>query len=123
MLVLLLWITNKALPRMCVYANALAEPVMEVSITLAGIAIIFGVFGINIFSNIMKMVVGGTMKAIGYLVRTTIQAIGWFVRNTLRMIPRVFQGSRRAFAQMGMSPLLSNVLAIIVVIIFIAIIV
>ena len=124
MLVLfILWITNEALPRIGTYANALAEPVMEVSITLAGIAIRFGAFGVNLFSNIMKIVVGGIIKGTGYLVRTTIQAIGWFVRSILRMIPRIFYGSRRAFAQMGMTPLLSNVLAIIVVIIFIAIIV
>ena len=51
------------------------------------------------------------------------QAIGWIVRNTFRMIPRVFNGSRKTFNQLGLKVWISNILAVIVVVVFVAIII
>lgn len=117
------FIVNVALPQLGAYANALLEPIMTIVITLAGIVMLFGAVGMRISNNLGSTIVGGIFRAIGYLGRILIEAIGWIIRNTFRMIPRVFNGSRRTFNQMGMSPVISNVLAVVAVIVVIAVII
>ena len=77
----------------------------------------------KISNNLGSTVVGGIFRAIGYICRTIITAIGWIIRNIFRMIPRVFNGSRRTFNQIGINALVSNLLAIVVVVIVLAIII
>lgn len=123
LIVLYLFIMNVALPQIGAYAQALIEPVMVIVITLAGIVILFGAVGMKISNNLGSTVVGGIFRAIGYICRTIITAIGWIIRNIFRMIPRVFNGSRRTFNQIGINALVSNLLAIVVVVIVLAIII
>lgn len=123
MIALYLFIMNVALPQIGAYAQALIEPVMVIVITLAGIVMLFGAVGIKISNNLGSTVVGGIFRAIGYICRTIITAIGWIIRNIFRMIPRVFNGSRRTFNQIGINALVSNLLAIVVVVIVLAIII
>lgn len=123
LIVLYLFIMNVALPQIGAYAQALIEPVMVIVITLAGIVMLFGAVGIKISNNLGSTVVGGIFRAIGYICRTIITAIGWIIRNIFRMIPRVFNGSRRTFNQIGINALVSNLLAIVVVVIVLAIII
>lgn len=117
------FIVNVVIPQLGAFTNALIEPVMIIVITLAGITMLFGAVGMRISNNLGATIVGGILRGIGYVCRTIINAIGWILRNTFRMIPRVFNGSRQVFNQMGMSTVVSNILAIIAVVIFIAIII
>lgn len=123
LIALYLFIMNVALPQIGAYAQALIEPVMVIVITLAGIVMLFGAVGMKISNNLGSTVVGGIFRAIGYICRTIITAIGWIIRNIFRMIPRVFNGSRRTFNQIGINALVSNLLAIVVVVIVLAIII
>lgn len=118
-----LFIVNVAVPQISTYAQALLEPIMVIVITLAGIVMLFGAVGMKISNNLGSTVVGGIFRGIGYLCRALFQALGWIIRNTFRMIPRVFNGSRRTFNQIGLNTLISNILAVVVVIAFVAIII
>ncbi len=123
LIALYLFIVNVALPQAGVYAQALLEPVMEIVIVLAGIVMLFGAVGITISHNLASTVVGGIFRAIGYIVRTSVRAIGWIVLSIFRMIPRVFIGSRRTFYRLGVNAFVSNLLAVIVLGIVLAIII
>ena len=123
LIALYLFIVNVALPQIGAYAQALLEPVMVIVITLAGIVMLFGAVGMKISNNLGSTVVSGIFRAIGYVCRTIIRAIGWIIRNIFRMIPRVFNGSRRTFNQLGMNALVSNLLSIIVTVVFLAIVI
>lgn len=123
LIALYLFIVNVVLSRVGVYAHALLEPIMVIVITLAGIVMLFGAVGMRISNNLGSTVVGGIFRAFGYICRTIIRAISWIVRNIFRIIPRVFNESRRAFIQIGMNDLVSTILAVVVVIIFLAIII
>lgn len=118
-----LFIINVALPQIVAYANASIITIMVIVTILAGIVMLFGAVGMRISNNLGATIVGGILRGIGYVCRTIINAIGWILRNTFRMIPRVFNGSRQVFNQMGMSTVVSNILAVIAVVIFIAIII
>ena len=117
------FVMNVAVPQIGAYAQALLEPVMVIVITVAGIVMLFGAAGMKISNNLGSTVVGGIFRAIVYLCRMIFQAIGWIVLNTFRMIPRVFNGSRRTFNQLGLKAWVSNILAVIVVVIVVAIII
>lgn len=117
------FIINVVVPQLAAYANALVEPVMTIIITLAGILMILGAMGIRISNNLGSTILGGIFRVVGYLGRTLIQAIGWIVRNTFRIIPIVFNGSRRTFTQLGLNSLVSNLLALVVVVIVVVIII
>ena len=123
LIALYLFIVNVALPQIGALAQALLEPVMVIVITLAGIVMLFGAVGMKISNNLGSTVVSGIFRAIGYVCRTIIRAIGWIIRNIFRMIPRVFNGSRRTFNQLGMNALVSNLLSIIVTVVFLAIVI
>ena len=118
-----LFVVNVALPQLGSYADALLEPVMTIVITLAGIVMLFGAVGLKISNNLGSTIVGGIFRITGYLCHTIIKAIGCIIRYTFRLIPRVFTESRRAFSQMGLSTLLSNLLSVMVVTIVVAIII
>ncbi len=123
LIALYFFIVNVAVPQISAYAQALLEPIMVIVITLAGIVMLFGVVGMKISNNFGSTVVGGIFRGVGYLCRILLQALGWVIRNTFRMMPRVFNGSRRTFNQMGLNAVLSNILAVVVVIVFVAIII
>ena len=123
LIALYFFIVNVAVPQISAYAQALLEPIMVIVITLAGIVMLFGVVGMKISNNFGSTVVGGIFRGVGYLCRILLQALGWVIRNTFRMMPRVFNGSRRTFNQMGQNAVLSNILAVVVVIVFVAIII
>lgn len=123
LIALYFFIVNVAVPQISAYAQDLLEPIMVIVITLAGIVMLFGVVGMKISNNFGSTVVGGIFRGVGYLCRILLQALGWVIRNTFRMMPRVFNGSRRTFNQMGLNAVLSNILAVVVVIVFVAIII
>lgn len=123
LIALYLFIMNVDWLQIGAYAQALLEPIMVIVITLAGIVMLFGAVGMKISNNLGSTVVDGIFRAIGYICRTIITAIGWIIRNTFRMIPRVFNGSRRTFNQIGINALVSNILALVVVVIVLAIII
>lgn len=105
------------------YALALLKPIMVIVITIAGIVMLFGAVGMRISNNLGATVVGGIFKGIGYICRTLLQAFGWIVRNAFRMIPRIYNESKRIFSQMGLNTTVSALLAVLVVIAFIALLI
>lgn len=123
LIALYFFLVNVAIPQIGAYAQVLLEPIMVSVITLAGIVMLFGAVGMKISNNLGSTVVSGIFRGIGYLCRTLFQALGWIIRNTFRMIPRVFNGSRITFNQMGLNAVISNILAVVVVIAFVAIII
>ena len=123
LIALYLFIVNVAVPQLGAYANALLEPMMTIVITLAGIVMLFGAVGMRVSNNLGSTIIGGIFRAVGYLGRTFIQAIGWVLRNAFRLIPSVFNESRRIFNQLGLNAPLSNIFAVLVVIVFVAIII
>ena len=123
LIALCFFIVNVLLPQIAAYAQAFVELILVIVITMAGIVMLFGAVGMKISNNLGSTVVSGIFQAIGYTCRTIIKAIGWIARNIFKMIPSVFNESRRTFRQIGANELISNLLAVLVVIIFLAIII
>lgn len=123
LIALCFFIVNVLLPQIAAYAQAFVELIMVIVITMAGIVMLFGAVGMKISNNLGSTVASGIFQAIGYTCRTIIKAIGWIARNIFKMIPPVFNESRRTFRQIGANDLISNLLAVLVVIIFLAIII
>lgn len=123
LLALYYFIMNVAVPQVGTYAQALLEPVIVISITLAGIVMIFGAVGIKISNNLGSTIMNGIFRAIGYLFQLLFRAIAWIVRSTFRLLPRVFAENRRVFTQLGLNPVLSNALAVLVTAFVLAIII
>lgn len=124
LLALYFLIVRVVLPQLGSYALALLEPAIVIVIALAGIVLLFGAVGMKISNNLGSTIVGGLFKGLGYLCRTLFQAFGWIITNTFRMIPRVFNRSRSVLInQMNLNTSISNVLATIIVIIFVAVII
>ena len=111
------------IPQLAAYASALLAPVMTIVIILFGLIMIFGAIGIRISNNLGSTIFGGIFRGIGFLVRSLFHAIGWIVTRTARMIPRLFTGSRNAYATMGAGSFLRNLLAVITVIVAVVIII
>lgn len=120
---LYLALTRVVIPQLGAYLNALLAPVMTIVIILFGLIMVFGAVGIKISENLGSTIFGGIFRGIGFLVRTAFNAIRWIVTRTLRMIPRLFVGSRNAYATMGAGMFLRNLLATITVIIVVAVII
>lgn len=112
-------LVNVAVPQMGAYAQALFEPIMLIVISLAGLVMIFGSVGMKISNNLGSTVVGGIFKGISYFVRMIFKAFAWIFVNTFKMIPRVFNGTRKSFK----NPVVGTIFAIITVILFVAIII
>ena len=123
MLIALYLVIKNLLPALGSNLKALVEPLMLIVITLAGITMLFGAVGMKISNNLGSTIVGGIFRAIGYICQTIIRSIGWIIRSIFRMIPHVFTESRRTFDQLGINGWLSNILAIVFVIIVLAIII
>lgn len=117
------FIVNVVIPQIGAYASALLEPVMVITITLAGLVMIFGAVGIRISNNLGSTVVNGIFRAIGYVGRSLFQGIAWVIRSVFNLLPRVFVESRRVFSQMGLNTTLSNLFAVLVTVLVLAIII
>lgn len=123
LIALYFFIVNVVLPQVGAYAQALLEPIIVIVITLAGIVMIFGAVGINISNNLGSTVINGIFRAISYICHNLIQAISWIIQNIFRLVPIVFTGSRRTFIQIGLNPVLSNIFALIVSVVFLALVI
>lgn len=117
------FIKNVALPHIGAFARALFEPTMIIVIMVAGIVLLFGAAGFKISNNLGSTVIGGIFRAIGYVCRSIIQGVAWIIRSIFRMIPRLFNESRRTFRQMGLSEFLSNLLSLLTTLVVLAIII
>lgn len=123
LIVLYFFFINILVPQVVAYLLALLEPLMVIVITMAGIVMLFGAVGMKISNNLGSTIMNGLFRGIGYIFNSLFRAIAWIVRSTFRLLPRVFNESRRAFMQIGLNALVSNLLAVIVAIIFVIIII
>ena len=110
-------------PRVGAFASALVEPVVVVTIALAGLGMICGSVGLWIFDNLGTTVVSGLLRAVGYIGRSLIQGIAWVLRRIFHFLSRVFNESRRAFGEMGMKTAPRNLLAALVTLLVAAVII
>lgn len=114
---------NIIMPQLGAYAEAVFEPIMLIIITLTGMIILLGTVGIKVSNNLGSTIVGGFFMSVGYLCRTLFKALGWIISNTCKLIPKVFNESRNVFSQIGINTAVSNILAIFVVVAFVAVII
>ena len=117
-----LWLSN-LLPGCGRALLAVVYSFMPIVITLGGILMLLSIVGIRVSNNLGSTIVGGIFRAIGYLVRTIFNAAGWLIRGFFHCIPRVYNGSRRMFGQMHLNAPVSNILAGLLTLLFIAIII
>ena len=114
---------NVVLPHSTDFLAEILNIIMPCFIIFFGIVLLFGVVGINISNKLGFTVIGGFIKAIGYICTSIINLIKWIIIGIFRIIPKVFLGSRRYFAKKGCNGLARNILAGIVTAIVIAVII
>lgn len=122
MLIVLYFLIEKAseLPvTILAWLQVLAIVLAPIAIVAAGIMLICNAAGVRISQNLGATLVNGIFRAIGYIVRNIVDAVIWIGRRALRLIPKVFEESRRLFNQMGLSKAVSTLLAILVTILVI----
>ena len=117
-------IVTVVIPKCLVYLAVLFESAMIWFIMGAGMLMLLSAVGVRISNNMGSTIVVGIIMAIGFIVRTLVQALGWILRNMIIIaMPTVFRSSRRAFLRSGMNGILANILAIVVMIAFAAVII
>lgn len=122
MLIVLYFLIKKAseLPvTILAWLQVLAIVRAPLIIGIAGIMLVCNAAGVRISQNLGATLVNGIFRAIGYIVRNIVDAAIWIGRRALRLIPKVFEESRRLFNQMGLSKVVSTLLAILVTILVI----
>jgi len=115
------FIMNVVIPQILAIAESAINAFMPVVIILGGFVILFSCVGVRISSNLGSTIMQAIFKAIGYIIATTVQAIGWLLRTIFNFIPRVFRWSRNMAQQVGINPVVSNLLAGFVTLVFIAV--
>lgn len=108
------------IPQIVAYARGILPDLMVGIIMMVGIVMILGALGMRISENLGATIVAGIFGMIGYVLRAIVEGIAWVIRNTIRMIPKVFGNSKKCFNEMGANSIVSNILALIVVLLFIA---
>lgn len=116
-------IINVLLPQLAVYGHGFFAEVMTYVIMIGGLLMALGAIGIRVSNNLGTTLIGGALRAIGYIFRNLFEGLGWLIRNTLREIPQVYAESKRTFTQMGISSPMSSILSGLVIIILIIIII
>lgn len=109
------FVVNVVLPQILNLIKALVQPVVLIVIVLAGIVMIFGAVGLKISNNLGSTIVNNISKGISNLVRNIGKAIKWI----FKLIPIVFLTFKKQFRRYGMGDFASDLLAILVVLIFI----
>lgn len=122
------FVMNFAIPRMYAFAMASLESVLFIIIWGIGILALLSAVGLKFNQNSNRnrpSITGVLLSGFRFICVTFIQAIGWIIRTTiLVIIPRVFIESRRVFTQdVGLKPIVSNLLAILVTVIVVIIII
>ena len=118
-----LFVTNTFIPQLGAHANAMIQPVMTIVIMLAGIVMLFGAVGFRISNTLGSTIIGGIFRAVGFIFQTIIRSIGWILRHAFGLVPQIYAGSRRTFTQIGMAPLLANILSAVLSLLVFAIII
>lgn len=83
-------------------------------VTVAGILLVCHAAGMRISQNLGATVANGIIRAIGYVAKNIVNVAIGIGRRALNLIPKVFEGSRNMFSQMGASKLVSFWLAVLV---------
>lgn len=122
MLIVLYFLIKKAseLPvTILAWLQVLTIVLAPIAIVAVGIMLICNAAGVRISQNLGATLVNGIFRAIGYIVRNIVDAVIWIGRRALRLIPKVFEESRQLFNQMGLSKVVSTLLAILITILVI----
>ncbi len=112
------FIANYFLPSVGAYFIALTPSF----IILAGIVILFSAVGIK-FNNLGTTITNALFTAIGYIVKTFINGISWIIKNAFRLLPNIFNRCKRILTNAGLKPAVSNILSVIIAIIFLIIVI
>ena len=116
-------VINDLNPQIGSWTISAIDGLMPAVIVIVGIMLLCSSVGMRISNNLGATIFGGIMLAIGYIARTCIQALGWVFREVYRLIPRIYRGTRRTFLGFGANQVISNILALLAVILFVGIII
>ena len=112
------------LPKLGQACQNFVEPLMLIVIILIGMLILFGALGMHISNNLGSTIVGGLMKGAGRLIGFIGTQIFTFVRWLFtKLVPNIYNGSKRFFADAGASAVQSRILAVLTSIIVVAVII
>lgn len=123
MIIFFKFMFTNVIPQLQLYASALFQPVMVIVITLAGIMMLFAAIGVRISANLGSTIIGGIFSAIGFVVTNVFRACGWLIQSMFRMVPRIYRESRRVFEQSGLNTGLSAILAVLITMLFVAVVI
>lgn len=106
------------------FLQALAETIIVIIITLAGLVILLRTIGLKIPNKLGSTIISGIFKILEKILKAGYQAIRWIIIYLFKLISRVFLTSRKALFQKGFKPFVCNIIATIAAtIIFLAIII
>lgn len=114
---------NLVIPRIGIDLSGLFAPMMVFIIIIGGLLIALGAVGVHISGNIGSTLLAGIMRAIGYTCNLIIQGIKWIIVQIYKACPKVFKASRKVIEQVIHNRIVSNILAAIVTILFVAVII
>ena len=114
---------NVALPQLAVYGQILLEAGIMIFILVMGIIMMFGAVGMRISTNLGSTIFRAIFSAIGWVARQMVRLLSWIVVSILHALPRIFRGSRRMLRGFGVNNIASNLLAIVITVIALAVII
>ena len=117
------FVTNNFIPQLGSWTISAIDGLMPSIIVIVGIMLLCSAVGMRISNNLGASIFGGIMLAIGYIVRTCIQALGWIFGEVYRMIPRIYRGTRQTLLGIGANQVISNIVALLAVVLFVGIII
>lgn len=116
-------IANWAMPNLAMATTGLASTVAVIIIMIIGLRIVLSLFNVTPSGKTSGLVVKAAIDAIGYICKKAVEATGWIIRKMVDVTPKIYKTSKNFFSKKGMSSTLSNILAGVITILFIAIII
>ena len=93
-------------------------------VVVIGLIFIIGaIAGVKNSARSTSTIINGILRGIGYVFKQIFIAIGKFIKWIITSVPKIFKKSRDTFSSWGINAILSNILATIVVILFLIIII
>ena len=113
------WVKS-LIPQVLSVLPQLGQSASMIAIMLVGILVMLSAVGVRVSHNLGATLLAGIFHAVGWTVRTIVQALAWIITGLFRVIPRLHHWTRETLQQAGISPLVSNLLATAVTLLFVA---
>lgn len=123
MLIAILFLVKMALSEVIACFGVLLNPIMIITIILAGVVIAFAAVGVTISINLSSTFANRVFDWIESLCKVIVKASCWIVCNVFKIIPIIFLESKRLFSSFGIKGFTGNLMSFIVVIIVLLVII